>query len=535
MSFIEEIKALEAFTNLPRARRNLVIYSEGPEYWPHFRGVLKELLETHHCPFIFITSSEKDPGLKLRHPLVRTFNVGEGGGRKNFFADIEADIMALTMPDLGQLTLKKSDGCGEYVYLFHSPVSTHLIYRDGAFDHYDTVLCAGPHHETEIRAREQQKGLPEKRLVQHGYGRLDEIIADVPADEPLREGPAHVLVAPSWGPTGLFETMGNKVVGALLDAGFKVTARPHPQTRRLSAEKIGELKEAFGGNPLFTLETDMADKTSFYESDIAISDWSGAAFDYAFSRLRPVVFIDTPKKMNNPSYAELGIEPMEAAIRSNIGAVVDPSDIASLPETIRRLVDKAGSVREAITEERTRWIYNVGTSAKAAAAELARLSFNASLGDDGAVENLDARCRNAVSEMLGAVPSEETKDGAISLHETLADLLARASAFGENDYATLEALCRRIDIFKKLHEHYDAALMKPADAKTPAKKETYPALAYCLIAASQKSASDAGLAMKFLNGAANALGAYEDKGGARAAVALESLLSAAFDRIGDGA
>ena len=39
-----------------------------------------------------------------------------------------------------------------YVYVFHSMVSTHMIYEPDGFDHYDTVLTVGPFMEPEIRA-----------------------------------------------------------------------------------------------------------------------------------------------------------------------------------------------------------------------------------------------------------------------------------------------------------------------------------------------------------------------------------------------
>jgi hypothetical protein len=65
-----------------------------------------------------------------------------------------------------------------------------------------------------------------------------------------------------------------------------------------------------------------------------ISDWSGAAFDYAFGLGKQVLFIDVPRKINNQRYAEIGIEPIEVTIRDLIGKVVPLNEIDRIGEYI---------------------------------------------------------------------------------------------------------------------------------------------------------------------------------------------------------
>lgn len=55
--------------------------------------------------------------------------------------------------------------------MFHGFASTHMVLREEALDHYDTIFCSGPVQIKEIRAREAMKGLPEKKLIDTGYGR----------------------------------------------------------------------------------------------------------------------------------------------------------------------------------------------------------------------------------------------------------------------------------------------------------------------------------------------------------------------------
>lgn len=66
---------------------------------------------------------------------------------------------------------------------------------------------------------------------------------------------------------------------------------------------------------------------SLHDSDMMISDWSGAALDYAFGLNKPVCFVDVPKKVNNPDYDALDIEPFESMIRNKIGGLLDLENI----------------------------------------------------------------------------------------------------------------------------------------------------------------------------------------------------------------
>ena len=54
-----------------------------------------------------------------------------------------------------------------------------------------------------------------------------------------------------------------------------------------------------------------------------VSDWSGAAIEYAFALEKPVIFCDVPRKVNNPDYQEIDREPIEVSIREKIGTIWD--------------------------------------------------------------------------------------------------------------------------------------------------------------------------------------------------------------------
>ncbi len=365
-----------AFGRLPTDGRAIVFYAEDGGSWPHFEPILRHLTGPMGRTVAYLTSDASDPVFARRDPRIVPFAVGEGFRRAYLFQTMRAGVVVATVPQLGINVLPRSryaESLGtRYVYVFHSMASTHMIYEPDGFDHYDTVCCCGPYMADEIRAREQAAGLPAKELVEHGYGRLDAILATAARRErhprPVNDPPV-VLVAPSWGPTCLFETCGSELVGELLEAGFEVIARPHPMTRKRTPEAIPALLQRHGDHPRFSLDTGIAAQTSLHRSDLMVSDWSGAALEYAFGLERPVLFVDVPRKVNNPGWADLGIEPFEAWIRESIGRVVSPDRLGEAPALVRDLIGDAAGFREQIRDARAANIFNVGRSG-AVAAEL---------------------------------------------------------------------------------------------------------------------------------------------------------------------
>ena len=69
----------------------------------------------------------------------------------------------------------------EYVFMFHHMTSTHLTPQKGAYDHYDTVLCAKVPIRCASCAVPRLYGTKRKNLVECGYDLLDREIAEYEA------------------------------------------------------------------------------------------------------------------------------------------------------------------------------------------------------------------------------------------------------------------------------------------------------------------------------------------------------------------
>lgn len=362
------------YGKLTKSQRAITFYAEDGGSWPHYEPIVSELLGRHGRELAYLTSSESDPLLSDAPAGMHVFNIGEGAKRGFTFQTMEAGVVVATVPQLGTKLLPKSrltDSLGiQHLYVHHSMASTHMIYEPDGFDFYEAILCVGPYMIAETRRREELQGLPEKELIEHGYGRLDTIIERraeltdqqrAPNEQPL------IVVAPSWGPTCLFESCGEAVIEALLATGAAVIARPHPMTRKHTPAAIDKLAERFAGDPNFSLEENVASQDSLQRADLMVSDWSGAALEFAFGTERPVLFIDVPRKVNNPGYEELGIEPFEATVREQIGKVVAPGSAEQIAGAVAELVgDREGWIG-AIRAAREANIFNVGRSGAVAA------------------------------------------------------------------------------------------------------------------------------------------------------------------------
>ena len=377
--FFSNWSQYRAFKRLPRDQRRIVVFSESAQDWHHHATVIEELSGRLERSICYVASDPADPGLRQDNPNINPFCIGDGFFRIVFFQTLQADLMVTQLLDLDNMDLKRSVHPVHYAYMFHSLISTHMADHENSFDHYDTILCSTPYQIEEIRKREALRGLPPKRLVPHGYYRLEQLMAERRDAPPLRDpsrDPAeiHVLLAPSWGERTILNLFGLELTGILLDAGFTLTLRPHFQTRWKTPEVLDAITGRYGDHPGFRLIEQMGENDSLYDSHVMITDWSGAGMDYGLGLEKPVLYIDVPPKSRNDTWKELGLEPFEMSVRAKIGAVVAPDRLADVPEEIRRLLADPDRFRAQIAAVREKSVFNLGSSSAAAAEAIAGLA-----------------------------------------------------------------------------------------------------------------------------------------------------------------
>ena len=375
--FGNERKELEKFNKLSLDERLIVFYSEDISSFVHFEQIIHELTEKMGCQICYVTSAKDDPILTSQNKRIKAFYIGLGAIRTKFFMELKAEVLVMTMPNLETYFIKRSKVYPvHYVYVFHSMVSTHTIYRKGAFDHFDSIFCVGPHHVEEISATESVYGLKHKNLVKYGYGLLDNLQTNKSMKNQQRcteDGKKKILVAPSWGKNGLLETKGLELVKILLDGGYHVTVRPHPMTIRKWSKTIKAIENEFKSNTNFEIEKDVSTFESLYSAYGLISDWSGIAIEYAFACELPVLYIDGSPKINNLSYDKIACEALEITIRNLIGKVISPNELESLPKIIESTYENIDNFKTKIQEVRNKTVFNLGESGMNGAQEIIKI------------------------------------------------------------------------------------------------------------------------------------------------------------------
>ena len=373
-TFVECWRQYRAFRRLPRRERRIVFYSESAHDWHHWRGVVDHLTGKRRETICYVSSDPTDAGLHQASPRIHPFCIGSGFWRISFFQFLDADVLVTQLVDLDNFDLKRSIHPVHYVYMFHSLISTHMADHADSFDHYDTILCAGPHQMREIRKREALHHLEPKQLLPHGYARLDDLVANRRPPRVDPEGRMHVLLAPSWGPRTILPVCGLALTGILLDAGFQVTLRPHYQTRWTTPQVIDRIVDRHRGHPRLAVVEHMGECDSLFDAHVMVTDWSGAGQDFGLGLEKPVLFIDVPPKARNDSWRELDIEPFESHVREKIGAILPPERVAEVPAVIRHLVRDPVRFQQHAQALRRECVFNLGHSGEAAGEAIARVA-----------------------------------------------------------------------------------------------------------------------------------------------------------------
>lgn len=372
--FRKEISSyIEFFIRQDKTMRELVFYSAQAQYISFFEGVLNELC-AHNTKLSYITSDHDDPILTRHQPNITPFHFDDLFPFVLPFLD--AKVVVMTMPDLNLFHVRRSVFDTNHVYLFHSLMSTHMGFRPGGLDHFDTILCAGPHHKEEILRTEKLYKLKPKLLLETGYYRLEKIYADhqhYQNSHPPQNTPPLVLIAPSGHTTNITATCGIELTGNLLAAGFQVVFRPHPMTIYKKPEQIRSLTKAYSTHPQFLLDVETVSEKYLHQADVMISDWSGVALEYAFGTERPVLFIDSPKRQQNPEFQRLGIPPAEIFLRDKIGQLIRLDEIPRAGHVIHEFLAHKDEYRDAIRALRTNFVYHFGNSSKIGADQILKI------------------------------------------------------------------------------------------------------------------------------------------------------------------
>ena len=280
--------------------KQYVVYNEGMQYWNLFKPVCDEF-EKRQLELTYYTSAEKDPVFEQGYQFVKPEFIGEGNKAFVRLNMLSAGVVLMTTPGLNVYQLKRSKRVKHYSHVLHM-ASDATTYRLFGLDYFDSILLTGDYQAADIRKLESQRNLPAKELVTVGCSYLDVLaqkIATIPAEE---NHPFTVLVSPSWGAAALLSLYGEKLLDPLVETGWRIIVRPHPQSKKSEAELLARLEERYKDKSNVEWDYERDNIHAMKKSDIMISDFSGIIYDYTFLCDKPVMYVN----------ADLDLRPYDA-------------------------------------------------------------------------------------------------------------------------------------------------------------------------------------------------------------------------------
>ncbi len=362
------------------ANKKLVFYSERSGFYKYFENVIEELLRMSNISIHYITSDPNDQIFEIakKENRIKPYYIGE---RKliTLMMKMDADVVVMTMSDLGNFHIKKSivKKDVEYVYMFHYPLSTHMVLRNNALDNYDTIFCVGEFQFDEIRKWEEINELNPKTLIPVGYGVLEKMEEAYLEKSEIRNEMDRpiVLIAPSWQEDNILDSCIDELLKYLLETDYKIVVRPHPEYVKRYKTKMDKLVSVYSGysEDKLYFELDFSDSSTIFSSDVLISDWSGAAYEFSFVTKKPALFINTKMKVHNTDYEKVGIVPLEISLRDKIGKSLDKDEISNIRAVVEQLLSEKAEYEQTISTILDNTISNYGESGKVGAKELLKI------------------------------------------------------------------------------------------------------------------------------------------------------------------
>ena len=269
---------------------SIVFFTDSGRYYSIFKPLCDEM-EKRGEKVTYLTAEENDPLLKEKYDSIVTDYIGAGNKAFARMNLLKADIVLSSTPGLNVYQWKRSRDVKWYIHIPHM-ANDITVYRMFALDYYDAVLISGEYQEEQIRALEALRGLKAKDVRLVGLPQFDALKQRLDAEGKTEKGTTTVLVAPSWGPSSIFNRYGGKIIEALLATEYNIIIRPHPQSFTSEKELIDTLMNQYPQSDRVEWDTNSDNFMSLNKADIMISDFSGVIFEFALVFGKPVIYAD---------------------------------------------------------------------------------------------------------------------------------------------------------------------------------------------------------------------------------------------------
>jgi len=351
------------------------ILSEGHQYWSTFKPIIDAMIQ-QQIPFCYYTLDIHDPALTIENDLMHSKFLGYSSWANSRASLIKSDVLLATTPNIGNhgFPLKRPPSVIEMVHVFHS-INDISAYKTGSLDAYDSVIIVGDFQIDSIRKIEKQRNLKAKKLLPLGLPYLDELVKEKTHKTYSNlNNKETVLIGSSWGSKGCLQSYGTDFIKQIVQHGYNVIIRPHPQSFKSEKKIIKKFKEELRHISNIEWDESISSSISMHKADILISDTSSIRFDFAFLYKKPVITLNIEKDKMVGFEREHLEEIWTDKSSSKIGFVVERSSINQLPSIIEKTLSEFDL--SSIHQLRDNTIHNFGESGIAIAKYLSEKNNN---------------------------------------------------------------------------------------------------------------------------------------------------------------
>ncbi len=337
-----------------------LIFTDSGRYWEMFRPICDEF-EQRQVFLTYWTCDENDPGLNSNYSYINMEYIGNIYQAARRLNTLHADICITTTPGLDVYQWKRSPYTRYYIHLMHG-VGDARCYKMFGLDSFDSVVIAGSHQYKQIRDIEGVRNLAPKDLPLLGEPHLDFLYERYINSTRTESTTYNVLLAPSWGKNAILSRYGKSIIQALLDTGYNITIRPHPQTKQSESKLLNDLIDQFPESSKLHWDNENDNFTALFNADIMISDFSSVIWEFCFIFDKPVIYADISFDPSVYDLAWVDEKRWDITALSKVGLPLTEDSFPHLKEMISTAIasDKLAQARHSLKDE----AWSQGDSAK---------------------------------------------------------------------------------------------------------------------------------------------------------------------------
>lgn len=350
----------------------VVIFTDSKRYWDMFRPVCDEL-EKRKCNTVYWTCSKDDPALQTSYSYIKCEYIGDINRASARLNIMSARICLTTTPGLEVYQWKRSKNTDIYVHVIHG-IGDATCYRMFGLEWFDVIMTAGKHQLEELELLAKVRGREPKEMLVVGESHLDYLKEKLENSDIKEKKGTTVLLAPSWGPSSILVKYGERIINSLIETGYNIIIRPHPQSMTSDKEVMDELINRYKEDEKLEWDFNNDNFGSLSRADIMISDFSSVIWDYTLVFDGPVIYADVSFDPAPYDLAWLDRERWDLRVLPKVGVRLTEDDFPAMKDIIDGAINsdtlKAG--RESIRKDE--WGYPGESAVKIADYLMEKLS-----------------------------------------------------------------------------------------------------------------------------------------------------------------